>query len=154
MSITEAGGGIGDEGGPEPEETPPTPAPFRLDQTKGRDRDQDQDTTSDHFSSMSLDARSWFLYRRQAKIYRLIAVVLSMDPDATEIPWSTQQELAALVKDARDYKGKATQRREKRTTTITNVLRYILGGVGLALVFKIAEYLTLLSHITKLFPSR
>lgn len=88
------------------------------------------------FANMTTDERLWYIFRRQLRVYRAINNLLGLDPDNAEIPWATQVELAGLIKDAREIKDRAARKREQRATTFTNVLRYILGGMGLALALK------------------
>jgi len=97
---------------------------------------QDMNQIANDFANMSTDDRLWYIFHRQLRVYRAINTLLGLDPDNAEIPWATQVELAGLIKDAREFREKAARAREQRATTLTNVVRYILGGMGLALALK------------------
>ncbi len=94
---------------------------------------------ADDFANMTTDERLWYVFRRQLRVYRAINNLLGLDPDNAEIPWATQVELAGLIRDAREIKDRVARAREQRATTLTNVLRYVLGGMGLAMALKIID---------------
>jgi hypothetical protein len=98
-------------------------------------------TMGEDFAAMSLDARSWYFYRRQNKIYALINKIAGLDPDASEVPWADQILLADMLKDARDRKEKNSRKREARVTTATSVVRTVMGGVAAAGALKLIALL-------------
>jgi hypothetical protein len=100
---------------------------------------QDMNQIADDFANMTTDERLWYVFRRQLRVYRAINNLLGLDPDNAEIPWATQVELAGLIRDAREIKDRVARAREQRATTLTNVLRYVLGGMGLAMALKIID---------------
>jgi hypothetical protein len=106
---------------------------------------QDMNQLANDFANMTTDERLWYIFRRQLRVYRAINNLLGLDPDNAEIPWATQVELAGLIKDAREIKDRTARKREQRATTLTNVLRYVLGGMGLALALKVIDALSALA---------